>query len=304
MLPPRGTQEHVAVGNINIDISLRVPRIPGPDENVRAVDYWVGLGGAASNYSIAVARLGQRAVLVARAGREAVALGLLERLAGEGVDTGNVEVVDEPSGVVVVLLVAGEGYRSMVTVRGANEGLRASMLPPGGDVVHLASVPPGLVREACRARRLCTYDPGGEAFRDPEGVAGAARSVDYLFLNSRELEALTGQREAEAATALAGGRLRAVIVKCGGGGAVIVDSSGIVASARPPRVPVVDVTGAGDAFNAAFNMWILWRADQLEALRAAVAAGAAKTARRGSSNMPRPGEVEVLIPRVEVTMRR
>jgi ribokinase len=301
MVPPRGSQEHVAVGNINIDITLRVPRLPRPEENLRALDHWISLGGAASNYAIAVSRLGQRALLVARAGREAVALGLLEKLRSNGVDLSYVEVCDEPSGVVVVLLSQGPqgSFKSMVTFRGANEGLNASMLPDRGDVTHLASVTPELVLEACRPGRLCTYDPGGEAFRDPEWVARASTSVDYLFLNTRELEAVTGDNDPLSAASLIKGRLKMVVVKHGSGGAALVDSGGLVARAEAPRVKPIDVTGAGDAFDAAFNAWLLWRRDPVEALRAGVAAGTAKVARRGSSNMPYLEDIAEILDRVK-----
>jgi len=302
MVPPRNSQEHVAVGNINIDVTLRVPRLPRPEENIRAIEHWIGLGGAASNYAIAVSRLGQRVSLVARAGREAVALGLLERLKEAGVDLSHVEVSDEPSGIVVVLLPHSPrgSFRSMITFRGANEGLRASMIPERGDVIHLASVTPEIVGEACGSRRLCTYDPGGEAFRDPQGVSRASAGVDYLLLNAKELGALTGDSNPESATTLLEGRLKMVAVKHGRGGAVLVDRGGVLARAVPPPLGVVDVTGTGDAFDAAFNIWLLWRGDPLEALRAGVAAGAAKVARRGSSNMPRLEEVSELLGRVKM----
>ncbi|MEB3852058.1 MAG: PfkB family carbohydrate kinase [Desulfurococcales archaeon] len=304
MVPPRLAQEHVAVGNINLDITVRVPRLPGPEENVKASEYWIGLGGAATNYAVATARLGQRARLVAVAGREAERLGLLDALRREGVDIGGVRVSGEPTGIVIVLLSPGRGEeaRSMVTMRGANLLLEPSMVPEGGDVVHLASVRPGLVGEVCEGRALCTYDPGGESFHNPEGVASAAGMAHYLMLNLRELEAITGGGGVEAATSLVSGRLRLVVVKYGSGGAALVDASGVVAEARPPRLGrPVDVTGAGDAFDAAFNVWLLWRGDPLEALRAAVAAGAAKVGRRGSSNMPGPDEVASLAARVEVS---
>ena len=299
MLPPRSSQEHVAVGNINIDISFRLDKLPGPEENVKAREHWVGLGGAASNYAIAAARLGQRSLLVARTGREAVALGLIDKLRSEGVDVSHVEVVDEPSGFVVVLLVTGaEAYRSMITARGANAGLRPSMIPERGDVIHFASVAPKIVAGGCGGGRLCTYDPGGEVFSDPGGVLKALRGVDYLFINSSELRALLGDPDPGAATALVGGRLRLVVVKLGGGGAVLVDSAGIIEEAEPPHVEPVDVTGAGDAFDAAFNAWLLWTGDPSKALVAGVAAGAAKVSRRGSSNMPRAGEILSLMGKV------
>jgi ribokinase len=304
VVPPRLAQEHIAVGNLNLDITVRVPRLPGPDDNVVAEEYWLGLGGAATNYAVAVARLGQRPRLVAVAGREAERLGLLDTLREAGVDVGSVRVTSGQIGIVIVLLspARGEESRSMVAMRGVNLSLDASMVPPGGDVVHLASVRPRIVEDVCPGRRLCTYDPGGAAFHSPGEVVRAAGASEYLMLNLRELESLTGDSGVEAATSLLSGRLRMVVVKYGRGGAALVDSYGVLGSAEPPAVgEIVDVTGAGDAFDAAFNVWLLWKGDPLEALRAGVAAGAAKVSRRGSSNMPHAEEVAALLGRVRVT---
>jgi ribokinase len=292
-------QRHVVVGNINIDVTLVVPRLPGPDENVRATDFWVGLGGAAANYSIAVVKLGHEASLVARAGREAKALGLLELLKNSGVDTSHVKVVDEPAGVVVVILIPGVGSRSMITMRGANAALSADMIPEAaGDVLHLASVRPDIVVEAAEnlGYELVTYDPGGEAFHNPKGVSEAASKVDILMLNNRELEAIAGGPVVDAALRLLRGRLKLLVVKYGKGGAVLIQRGGTTYYVNSFRIEEpVDVTGAGDAFDAAFNVWLLETGDARKALEAAVAAGAAKTTKKGSSSMPSRDEVERLL---------
>ena len=293
-------QRHLAVGNINLDVTLSIPRLPGPDENVRAREFWLGLGGAATNYAIAVARLGHKPVLVARAGREAVALGLLNTLKREGVDVSLVRVVDEPIGVVVVLLVSEMGTRSMVTMRGANELLDASLVPRGSwDVVHFASVKPAVLEGADYGEsKLVSYDPGGEVFVDPEGVRRAAGLVDVMMVNVKELEAIAGGTGVDEALALMRGRLRYLVVKKGRGGAVLLSRDGSVYNVNSFQVErPVDVTGAGDAFDAAFNVWLLETGDPAKALEAAVAAGSAKTLKRGSSSMPYRSEVEEMLRR-------
>ena len=296
-LPKPYSQAHVAIGNVNLDVSLRIPRLPGPEENVRANDFWIGLGGAATNYAIAVARLQQRSMLVARAGREARLLGLLDAIKREGVNVDYVNVVDEPIGVVVVLIDQSQSKRSMITMRGANERLSTGDIPHvKAEVAHFASVKPTVVVDAVRQGRVdecavVTYDPGGEAFQDPGGVIEAAKHVDFLMVNDRELEAITGSSTAESAAKLLSGRLRGVLVKLGEMGAALVTRRG-VASVRVRKAPsVVDVTGAGDAFNAAFNVWYVATGDVRGALRVAVAAGTAKTLRRGSSSMPSWDEI-------------
>ncbi len=289
------TQWHIAVGNLNLDISLSLSRFPSKDDVVFASDSWMGVGGAATNYAIAVARMGHKVSLVARTGIEAVNLGILDKLEAVGVDTRWVEVVDsEPMGVVVVLLIPSESSRTMITIRGANRGLRGSSVPfDVGDHVHLSSVRHHVVEEvASRVEgRKVSYDPGGEAIRDPEGVKRALSLVDTVFLNSKELQALTGGTTLEYARSIISGNLKMVVVKQGMGGAFLVRRDEVIVVDPPRGIEVVDVTGAGDAFDAAFNIWFNAGATLEDSLRAAVAAGAAKVGRRGSSNMPTLDEV-------------
>jgi len=292
MVLPGPRQEHVSVGNLNLDISLELDRFPRPDENLFARRAWIGPGGAATNYAVAVARLGHKSFLVARTGGDAVKLGLLDQLASMGVDTRYVRVIPgEATGTVVVIMVPRDSTRTLLTIRGANEGLNGAMVPDTGDIVHFASVKPRVIKEYKGGGRPLSYDPGGEVYRDPEGVREAVLLVETVFLNEKELEALVGACDSQAVTKLLDGRLRRIVVKQGRGGATLFNGERTII-AEPPRVyEVVDVTGAGDAFDAAFNVALLAGASDEEALRWAVAAGAAKVSRRGSINMPSPNEV-------------
>ncbi len=289
----------MAIGNINLDITLKVPRIPAPEENVRAEDLWISLGGAATNYAIAVSKLGHRAYLVARAGSEVQRLGFLKKLADEGVDLTYIDVVDEPVGVVVILIhrEKGEWQRSMITLRGANEGLSVDMIPElSCDVTHFSSVKPKIVVEAKPRSRVFSYDPGGESFRAPLEVRKALEHVDIAFLNENELKAITKENSIESATSLIGGKLKFLIVKRGSEGAVAFDSAGVIAEVRGPSISSpLDVTGAGDAFDAAFNVSYLTTNDIHDALRYAAAAGAAKVLKKGSSSMPTIDEINKVL---------
>ncbi len=291
-------QTHISVGNLNLDISLRVPSIPAPEENVRAKDLWIGLGGAATNYAIAVSKLGHKSYLVARVGREAERLGFLKRLVEVGVDISYINLVDEPIGIVIVLLTKEQDkwYRSMITLRGANEKLSPEMIPDGigEDVLHFGSVAAKIVIESRSNTKIVSYDPGGESFKDPKGVLEAFKNVNIVFLNEKEFLSIFGNKDVECATSIISGRLKFIVVKLGSKGAIVVDSSGIASKVSEPKVESpVDVTGAGDAFDAAFNIYYLESGGDVNvALRYAAAAGAAKVLKKGSSSMPTLAEIK------------
>lgn len=308
VLPRSPRQTHVAVGNVNIDITLVLDRLPGPEDNVFASESWVVLGGAATNYSIAVARAGHRSLLVSRVGGDAARLGVLETLGNEGVDTSFVEVAgSEGTGMVVVLMVKPLSTRSMITYRGANEGVLEVKIPTVKGHYHLASVPPRLVarlRRELGEEASISYDPGGEAFRRPREVVDNSRYADWIFINTMEIRSITGSREPESAVDMVRGRTEFVVVKHGAGGASVVTRDHILSIDSPPKVDVVDVTGAGDAFDAWFNMALLSGMNLGEALKIGVAAGAAKVGKRGSSSMPLPSEVESVYRMVSEPRRR
>ncbi len=284
---PGPRQRHVSVGNLNLDVTMILPRLPGPEETVFAERYWVGPGGSATNYAMAVAKLGHEAMLIAVTGPTALRLGLLDYLNRSGVDTSHVRVVDDmDTGVVSVLSVPSTSTRSMASARGANTLLSPSDVPEGvGEHIHFSSVNPSIILDS-PSYPSSSYDPGGEAFRRPREVLEASTRIDYLLVNSRELEALTGGASPSHAYRLLEGRLKAVIVKKGVKGAYAVTDSIAVEGSPPPTRDVVDVAGAGDAFNAAFITWMLAGRGLEEALRAGIAAGAAKVSLLGSSNMP------------------
>jgi sugar/nucleoside kinase (ribokinase family) len=293
---------HLSVGNVNVDLSLILDRYPVAGVNVVARDLWFGVGGAAVNYASCVVRLGGRASVVSLVSPHAVKLGVLEWLSKLGVDFSYVRVVDGDPSVAVILMVPGESLRTIVSYRGVLRMLNPDMIPDVGDHVHFASVNPGLVvgAGARLGSRSSSYDPGGEAYRDPAGVREALAYVNRIFVNERELEALIGTGDPLETRRLLEGKTEIVVVKRGPRGAIAVTRGEVVEVKAPKVEKPVDVTGTGDAFNAAFNIYYQRTRDLGEALKHAVAAGALKAMIRGSSNMPSREEVEKLASRLNI----
>ncbi len=298
---------HLSVGNVNVDFSFSLDSYPVAGVNVVARDLWFGVGGAAVNYASCVVRLGGRASVVSLVNPLAVRLGVLSWLSKLGVDSRYVRVVDGDLNVAVILVVPGESLRTIISYRGVSKLLDPNLIPDVGDHVHFASVNPRLVLGA-RARlgsRSSSYDPGGELLspsQSPAEFLEAFKVVDRIFLNERELEALTGSRNPLDARRLIEGRVEVVVVKRGSRGAVAITRNEILEVKAPKIEKPVDVTGTGDAFDAAFNIYYARTGDLGEALKHAVAAGSLKALIRGSSNMPSREEVEKLASQLKLTI--
>jgi len=152
----------------------------------------------------------------------------------------------------------------------------------------------------------------------PEGAGRLlAGQPDWLVVNAHEAGILLGAEAADAAQAqamavrLAAGETgpgagaapladpgsgagpggRHAVITLGGAGAVLAGPA-VAAAIDGFRVPAVDTVGAGDAFVGALAVALASGLDPAEAVRAACAAGATATTRRGAQDgLPRPASV-------------
>ncbi|HEU0165796.1 MAG TPA: PfkB family carbohydrate kinase, partial [Thermomicrobiales bacterium] len=76
----------LAVGDVSHDISVRIPRFPGADEKVLALETAVGTGGVAANAARAVAQAGVSATLASAIGTDPAGQEIVKDLASSGVD--------------------------------------------------------------------------------------------------------------------------------------------------------------------------------------------------------------------------
>jgi len=224
----------------------------------------LGPGGQGANVAVRLARRGVRVELVAALGPDPAGRLLGEWLAHEGVAL--TPIVVQRSGVVLSLLDA-DGERSMLSDRSPFDGdarpaiARASAvarwvhcsgyLLRGEDAAELA----GEVRRAAGALPLSVAGgsvPAGTPARR-FGVALRALQPDLLALAGDEAAALAGGRASaeEMVTALVG-FAPVTVVTAGAAGSAIA-AGGVVHSVppTPDERPVIDATGAGDAYVAA-----------------------------------------------------
>ena len=178
------------------------------------------------------------------------------------------------------------------------------------------SLPPGLPRDAYvhlvrRARQLGLYtllDSSGQPLR--EGVAGLPH---ILKVNQNELGALCPEvaddlagatRDVDAVAARLRDRLGtwasdAVIVTLGERG-VLAITAGHTYLARPPRVPVVNTAGAGDALSGGLMLTLSRGGDWPDGLALGTAAAASVVMNAGTG-VCRRNQVDALLPRVTLT---
>jgi ribokinase len=270
----------VVVGSVNVDLVLSLPRLPAPGETVIGGRLHGAPGGKGGNQAVAAARLGARTWLVGCIGDDDFGREAREDLSEAGVDTRLLATGRAPTGVAVVMVDAA-GENAIAVASGANQELDPDMVRaafasiPSRDAVVLAclEVPDAAVLAAAEAAAARGWpfvlNPAPARPLAPELL----RRCAVLTPNHHEATALGPSSIPDL---LAGG-VEAVVVTRGSQGADLYrpDRPDRPVLHQPPfAVPVVDTTGAGDAFSAALA-WALAGGQSLEeAVRVAAAAGA------------------------------
>lgn len=265
-------------------------------------------GGSGANQAAWLARLGVPVRFYGRVGAHD-AEAHAASLRGYGVDARLATDQGVPTGNIVVL-VSGDGERSMFTDRGANARLARGDLPSGLDgVAHLHVSGYSLFEQGCReavsaliadaVRRSVpvSCDPSSVSYLRRLGSGtffSLTRGVGTIFPNSAEARLLAGARwpatDDEAALALTD-HYPVVVVKLGHGGALLATRGARPLRSEAPATSVVDTTGAGDAFCAGY-LAAVWRGEPPEdALLAGLEVSAEAIGRMGGRPAPSVPEV-------------
>lgn len=291
----------VVVGSINIDLVLRLPRLPAPGETVLGGAITRQHGGKGANQAVAAARAGARACLVGAVG-SADGQDSVDELAASGVDVSWVRRSGEPTGLAVVQVADDTGENQIAVASGANAAVSAadvdaalSALAPGpGDVVVLSCELPGppLRLAADVARRTRARLVVNPAPADPDRLDLLAGAV--ATPNERELAVLTAADRpvGDAAAALSDRIGGPVVVTLGARGAVLADA-GVVKHVAAHQVVARDTTGAGDTLTGVLAASLAEGRDLRTAVRRAVVAAALAVTREGArAGMPTAAQID------------
>jgi ribokinase len=305
--PDRGRV--LVVGDANPDLVLRgdvVPRFGQAEQLLD--DAALVIGGSAAITAHALARLDRPVSLAAALGADAFGDRLRAELTAAGVDVGALRVrPDRPTGLSVILSRGDD--RAILTLPGAVPTLSAAdvataiaaLRPAGLRHVHVSSLflQPGLAADLpdlLAAARRAGLTVSLDTNDDPAGTWHTADAllptVDVLLPNRAEALALARHTDVREAAAVLAGRGPLVVVKDGGRGAFAVTPEGGHVAVPGVVCEVVDTTGAGDTFNAAFlDAWLDGRTVEA-ALRRAVRAGACSVGAAGGT-AGQPGRAEL-----------
>ncbi|WP_181037175.1 carbohydrate kinase family protein [Arthrobacter sp. 4R501] len=258
------------IGNTNIDVVVADTRDlpePGTERVVSSVS--LRLGGSAGNFAVRCAGLDFPTTLVSRVGDDTSVMVLEAELRLPSLQARLLRTPGEPSGITIAVEAPGRD-RAFISSLGA----MASMTPDditedmlSSRYVALAGyfLLPGMRGPASAELFGRAGLSGARTVLDtgwpPEGWTPATRQevlstlalVDIFLPNDDELHGLMDDGNTErAARRLSVTTNTLVAVKMGARGAGLASPDGGWSAQPAARVDVVDSTGAGDGFNAAF----------------------------------------------------
>jgi ribokinase len=303
----------VILGIFVADTAYRADRQPKMGETILGHSFSLGPGGKGSNQAVAAAMASRGAGgdvhFITRLGDDDFAKIARDTWAKAGVTPQVVVDRESYTGAAYIFLEAATGNNAIIVAAGAAGRVAVEDVEAQAGLIERAAVfmtqleqpIPAALRglQIARGAGVTTIlNPAPAAALTDEMLA----LCDYVTPNESEAETLTGipvitVADAErAADALLARGVGAVIVTLGSNGALYRDRGRSVHVPVISAGPVVETTGAGDAFNGGFAVALSEGQDVISAMRFGCATAGISVTRKGTAPaMPSRGEIEALL---------
>ena len=302
----------VILGIFVADTAYRADRQPKIGETILGKSFVLGPGGKGSNQAVAAAMAGGRVHFITRLGDDAFADIARATWARAGVHPEVRIDAESYTGAAYIFIEDATGNNAIIVSPGAAgrvsiEDVEANAALIQGAAIFVTQLEqpiPAAHRalEIARAAGVTTILNTAPAAPLSDAMLALC---DYVTPNESEAETLTGiavrtLADAErAADALLARGVGAAIITLGANGALYRDKT---RSAHVPVVsagPVVETTGAGDAFNGGFAVALSEGRDVVDAVRFGCATAGISVTRPGTApSMPARAEIDALLSRL------
>jgi ribokinase len=302
----------LVMGSFVADLAFRASRLPNWGETLMGPAFALGPGGKGSNQAVACARAGSKVKMFSKLGDDAFGKMAREIWNSAGIDDSLTENCSTATGAAAILIDDVKGENAIIVVPGACFTLTPDEVDAAASAIEAASVfltqlelPLDAVERGlsiARAAGVPTILNPAPAPTKPLPDSLIALS-DYFVPNETEAALLTGmtvenvEQAKAAAAALQSRGVRNVILTLGAKGALVFEENG-KATVVPAfdAGPVVETTGAGDAFCGGFAAALAEGQPLLDAVRFGCATAGISVTRSGTApSMPQRAEIEALL---------
>ncbi|MCC7447319.1 MAG: carbohydrate kinase family protein [Anaerolineae bacterium] len=263
----------ICYGDLCTDIFAKTDAFPQPGQDA-VVDHLAFMpAGSAANCAVTAARLGVPTMFIGVVGSDLLGAMLVDDLKANHVDVTHLRQVDGTSGATIAL-VGANGEHTFYSYRGVNGSAAYGLVPPdlihAGDFLHVSGysfqaehsrqTALALIRQAKAVGAPISLDASFHFARQArDQFCTILADLDFIFPNAEEAHLISGMdNPAEAAAIIRALGPKIVVIKQGRAGCTIDTAQGQMFVPAYPVDPVVDTTGAGDAFCGGFLAARLW----------------------------------------------
>lgn len=291
------------------DLAFRAGRMPGIGETIAGSGFKMGPGGKGSNQAVAAARVGASVTFISKIGRDEFGANALATWKKEGITPRVVEMADEPTGAAFIYVNDTNGDNAIIVVPGAAATITPKDVDAAADAIRNSAVFITQLEQPVEAAQrglaiareagaITIFNPA-PAERFDDALYGLC---DYVTPNESESSLLTGIAVKTVADARKAGDV--LLAKGAGTALITLGEAGALLHSRSQSVlvpafkagPVVETTGAGDAFNGGFAAALAEGASPVEAARFGAAVAGISVTRPGTApSMPSRPEVDSLL---------
>ncbi len=296
----------VVIGSLNMDLVVRLLKIPRPGETLLGGVFRTFPGGKGANQAVAAARLGAHVTMIGCIGSDAFGKEMRETLADEGIATEHILVHSQEATGVALIQVDAQGQNSIAVASGANFCLTSDYVEKAMQTIgefDALVMPLETPLETIYSGARIASKIGAKVILNPAPAQVLDKDllelVDVLLPNEYEIALMTGiplqstQDTRRAAEKLISLGSKSLLVTLGSQGALLLDGKTHQETIIPAcPVRAVDSTAAGDCFVSALAVALCEGLTLLAAAEFANAAAALSVTHDGAQpSLPRREEV-------------
>lgn len=269
-----GEKMITVIGSLNVDLNIKLDHFVNKGETIASQSMTTTFGGKGGNQAVAAARLGAEVSFVGAVGDDAYGQAYLDTLAHEKIDVTAIQKVKNvPTGTAVVML--SDTDNAIIVVSGANGEFSKDDVQKSADAIKRSAwiivqfeISNETIEQILNLAKL--YQVPVILNPAPFRVFPQAWIDKIAFITPNETEYMA---LCESGLEVP---LDKLIVTQGSKGVKIVQD-GKTIQIVPPKVKVVDTTGAGDTFNGALAVALEYGKTLEDACRFAVVAASLST---------------------------
>ncbi len=299
----------VILGVFVADTAYRADRQPKMGETIMGKSFALGPGGKGSNQAVAAGMARGDVGFITKLGADPFADMALATWAKAGVTSLATQHADSYTGAAYIFIEEATGNNAIIISPGVAATISIADIDAHADTIRAAKVFVTQLEQPLDAAEhaLALARAGGAiTILNPAPAAELSDRMlalcDYLTPNESETEALTGipvhdvADATRAAEALLRRGVKAAIITLGENGCLYHDG---IAAVHVPALhagPVLETTGAGDAFNGGFAAALAEGMAPRDAIRFGTATAAISVTRAGTApSMPARFEIDALL---------